>query len=131
MVERKLLPQRQLTQFLRELAMEVETIDPESGALVTKGEALAALLWKKALGYVDVDLRTGETSQFKPEAWAIQMIWERVEGKAPPAIVDEKGGMTAAEKVSELARLRISAEAEIAAAVQDTADETDDDSGND
>jgi hypothetical protein len=124
-MERKLLPTRQLTKHLRELAMEVETIHPDTGALINRAEALADLLWKKALGFTEVDSRTGETTKYKPEAWAIQMIWERLEGKAPPAIVDEQGGMTAAEKVSELARLRISAEADASDSIPESEEDVD------
>jgi len=109
---------RQLTQHLREMAAEALTIDDE-GSLVTRGEALAALLWKKALGYESVDSETSEVTYHKPEAWAIQLIWERMEGKAPVAIPDDKGIMKIAERVSELAKNRINSFAEVAIAIPD------------
>lgn len=104
---------RQLTQHLRELAVETETMTDE-GELITRSEALAQLLWKKALGYketVVVKDKSDEIICHKPEAWAIQMIYERMEGKAPIAIIDEKQQITAAEKISDLARTKLNQQA--------------------
>lgn len=109
---------RQLTLHLREMAAEALTINDEGG-LVTRGEALATLLWKKALGYESVNSETSEVTYHKPEAWAIQLIWERMEGKAPVAIPDDKGVLKIADKVSDLARNRLNSFAESAVAIPD------------
>lgn len=111
---------RQLTDHLRELAAEAETIvasGEDEGRVVTKGEALARLLWRKALGYSETDPKTAETKVHQPEAWAMQLIWDRMEGRAPQAITDEKAGLTAADKVHDLAKLRLNSAAQTAAAV--------------
>lgn len=109
---------RQLTQFLRAIAADASTIDDE-GNLITKGEALARLLFKKALGYhesEDPDDPSKKTYH-KPEAWAMQMIWERLEGKAPMAMMDEKSGLSAEDRVSELATARLNSYAEAVVSV--------------
>jgi len=107
---------RQLTQHLRELAVESETMT-DAGVIITKSEALAQLLWKKALGWKETNKETGEVITYKPEAWAIQMIYERMEGKAPIALIDEKQQLTAAEKISDLARTKLNKQARTIVAV--------------
>lgn len=108
---------RQLTQYLRTLAADVETIDGE-GNLITKGEALARLLFKKALGYETEDPDDpGKKVYHKPEAWAMQMIWERLEGKAPIAMTDEKSGLSVENRVDELAVQRLNSYAETSVSV--------------
>ncbi len=106
----------QLTKHLSALAAEIETSDAD-GNLITRAEMLAMVVWKKALGWTDPAKTQGDvviTKEVihKPESWAIQLIYERIEGKAPQAISDEKGRLTAAEKVGELVRAKLNAEAE-------------------
>lgn len=107
---------KELTRHLRDLAAEAETL-ADSGDVVTKAEALARLLWRKALGYKEtIRNREGtlvETDHL-PESWAIQLIYERIEGKAVPTTTEDAGKVTAAEKVSELSRNRINALAGVA-----------------
>ena len=43
----------------------------------------------------------------KAERWAIEMVWERIEGRTPQALVDDKKGLTVADKVNELAVDRV------------------------
>ena len=76
---------RKLTEHLRELAAEAESINDEGG-VITKGEALARMLWAKALGYEETDPKTGVIEAHKPAAWAIQLLWDRMEGRTPQAI---------------------------------------------
>jgi len=101
---------KQLTLHLRQIAAESETM-LDDGRVITKGEALAILLWRKALGFVDRDPKTGEEVVHKPESWAINLIFDRVEGKVPLSVPDERQGLTASERVSDLAKLRINAHA--------------------
>lgn len=105
---------KELTKFLRQLAMEAES-SADDGTPQTKAEMLSRLLWKKALGYTAMELR-GEAANrvmaevyHPPESWAIQMIYERLEGKVANAAADEAGKLSAADRVSELARNRINA----------------------
>jgi hypothetical protein len=100
---------KELTRHLRDLAAEAEGL-AENGDVLTKAQALARLLWRKALGYEDMQPnREGVLVKtiHMPESWAIQLIYERIEGKAGPTTVEEAGKITATERVSELARNRI------------------------
>lgn len=110
-----------LTQNLRRLRDEAHTID-DGGDPLTKGEALAVLLWHKALGYkekvVHEDSRGNMARKdvtHKPEAWAIQLIYERLEGKTPLQIIDEGGKLRVEDRVDELAKARVNELAEIIA----------------
>jgi len=96
---------KELTKYLRTLAMEAESI-ADDGTPITRAEALARALWTKALGGKKRN-RDGTESELLPEAWAIQLIYERLEGKVANAATDESGKITTAEKVSELSRNRI------------------------
>lgn len=110
---------RRLTQHLRELAAEIDTID-EGGELLTKGQVLAKLVFDKALGYEEKrkdDEGKEETIYHKPEAWAITLIWERMEGRAPQAVPDDKKTLTATVKINELAKQRINSLSDAALAI--------------
>lgn len=105
---------KQLTKYLRELSSEAHTIDDE-GTMITKGEALARLIWAKALGGMIpiLDDEGRSVMRFeKPATWAIELVYDRIEGKTPQTIEDHTGGMTAADRVSELAKTRLNNEAE-------------------
>lgn len=99
---------KQLTGHLRQLAAEAHDWSEQDG-VITKGEALAALLWKKALGYSEeVDTPEGKkTVRIEPQAWAIQLVYDRMEGKTPVAVEESETKVTAAEKVRELAKARL------------------------
>ena len=101
---------RDLTNHLRELAAEAHDWSEEDGA-ITKGEAMARLLWRKALGYTEttVDDEGNEKEVYhKPEAWAIQLVYERIEGKTPQAMEEDRGDKPKAkDHVRELAQSRL------------------------
>ena len=100
---------REITNHLKRLAVEVETITPD-GDPVTRAEALALLLWKKALGHTETKQNEkGELEEVKhpSEAWAITVVMERLEGKVPAVTLEEAAQHSAATKVSELAKSRI------------------------
>lgn len=104
---------RQLTNHLRELAAEVhdwEMEDDGEGRVITKGEALARLLWQRALGYDEVKVDDeGREKRIKhdPAQWAIQLIYERMEGRSPQAIAEDENRRRAKDKVSDLAKARV------------------------
>ena len=111
-----------MTKFLRALAEEVETSlrDESSGEfrLITRAEMLALVLWKKALGWIEPNkIKDGPEIVHKPESWAIQLIYERLEGRAPQAVPDAKGHLTAADKIDELAKSKLNRTAEAVAAI--------------
>lgn len=100
---------KELTNHLRQLAAEAHDWSEKDG-LITKGEALARLLWAKALGWEEVqidDEGNERTVKHPPEAWAIQLVYDRMEGKTPQAVTEDEARMTAADQVRELARARL------------------------
>lgn len=102
---------KELTRHLRDLAAEAATAR-DNGDVVSNAQALAELIWKKALGYTDMQKnRDGELIEtyHTPESWAIQLLYERIEGKAGPTTTEEAGKISAADKVGELSRNRINA----------------------
>jgi len=110
---------RQLTKHLRELAAEAHDWSEEDG-VITKGEALAKLLWKKALGYKEktVDDEGNEKEVYHPPAsWAIQLVYDRMEGKTPQAITEDDTRISAADRVRDLAKARLNSLASKAATV--------------
>lgn len=101
---------RQLTEHVRQLAAEAHDWSMEDG-VITKGEALARLLWRKALGYTETttDEEGNEKEVWhKPEAWAIQLLYDRMEGKTPAAAPEEDDRKTkVADQVRQLAVARL------------------------
>lgn len=120
---------RSVTKYLRELADEAETIT-DSGVTLTKAEVLARLLWKFALGWKETtyDPKTRRpigVTDHSPAKWAIDIVYNRLEGQVPHQVVDESRILTAAEKVSELATERLNNAAEVAVTVSSDSDTVD------
>lgn len=106
---RKRFHSREMTNHLLRLAAEAYDVTEADGA-ISRGQALAMLLWDKALGHIketvsDEGKRTSVTHA--PENWAIQLIYDRMEGKAPQAVPDDAARVTATDKVRELAKNRL------------------------
>ena len=105
-----------LSAELRKLAAEVHTID-NNGDQVTREEALAAMIWKQALGWIE-EVRDDDGTLRKvthpPVAWCQQFLFERIEGKAQVSTEQTGAKVTAREKVGELARDRLNALAKAA-----------------
>jgi len=110
-----------LSKFIKEIASE-ECDDPvikargEEAVMVTKAEAIARYIFKLALGYeesVDVLDKDGKKIGIKPvthkpDKWAINVIWDRLEGRAGAA--DLKSGSDKAklaDKVSAQGKKRL------------------------
>lgn len=91
---------------------KTETID-DDGNLLTKAETLARLLVKKALGYTTT-LDDGTVLTTPPERWAIELIYERMEGRTPAAEPEKPMAKTVAEKVNDMAKLSINSMARAA-----------------
>jgi hypothetical protein len=107
------LSNKALTAELRKLAViiNVEHFD-DDGSPLTNEQALARLIWKMALGYTETVIDDNGTRQkvtHKPVAWAMQYLFERIEGKAQVAQPENESGMKAADKVRDLAKQRINA----------------------
>jgi hypothetical protein len=71
-----------LRQILQEETELVET--PDGERLSTKYEALVRLMVKMALGYKEVDIKTGKEVKHLPDRGMIQQVWDRAEGRAVP-----------------------------------------------
>lgn len=103
-----------VTRHVRELGEQADVLVEELGEVVTRNQALAILLWKVALGFdeqiPDPD-NPGKTIlvKHKPEKWAIEMLYDRQEGKTPQALDDGGGKMTALERVDEILVHRVNA----------------------
>ena len=89
-----------LTKHLRALAAEASEQIADDGSVLTRAEALALLIWGRALGWVEKGDK-GEQVNHKPEPWAISLIYERLEGRCPTAMDTGNKG-TVADKVSEM-----------------------------
>lgn len=101
-----------LSTFIRQIAEEeTEFVKGADGddRMVTKAEALARLMWKKALGYVETKTVGGEETHtiYHPDKQMIGMLYDRIEGRAPITVGDSDGKMTTAERVSEQGLKRI------------------------
>lgn len=108
---------RALTKHLQLLGQQIHTID-DDGNPITREEALARLLWNMALGYEEKtrdDEGNLKTVYHTPVAWAIQLVYDRREGKVPVAIGEDETRIKAADRVRELAKDRLNALAMAAA----------------
>lgn len=105
-----------LSKFIRQIAEEeTELIKGEDGEdrMATKAEALAHIVWQKALGYKEVKM-PGDGGppveiEHASDQKMIQLLWDRMEGRAPTAGEDTSQRPTTAQKVSEQGKNRIGA----------------------
>ena len=74
-----------LSTHLRKIAQEkTEFIDgPDGDQMGSKAEALARLMWKMALGYEETT-DDGKITIHFPDRGMVQLIWDRMEGRAAP-----------------------------------------------
>ncbi len=114
---KKVVAGKLLSKFIKEIASEI-CDDPilkakgEEAVMVTKAEAIARYIWKTALGYTEEveiykdGVKTGIRPEYhRPDKWAINMIWDRMEGRVGQA--DAKAGSdkaSLADRVSALGK---------------------------
>ena len=103
-----------LTSFIRDIAEEetefIKNSDSVEDKMATKAEALARLIWKRALGFEEIkEDKNGVpiTLVHAPDKGCIAVIFDRMEGKAPAALDEGAEKLTAAERVSEQGKKRI------------------------
>jgi hypothetical protein len=99
-----------LSQFIRSIALEktaLVTIDGED-QIVSKAEALARLVWKKALGYTEQKVIKGELTDinYPPDRIYVGLLWDRMEGRAPLMNPDKKDRRSIVDRVSEQGKKR-------------------------
>jgi len=102
---------RLLTEYIRKIAGEQTELvkDPETGdRMATKAEALARLIWKKALGYKDQVLIAGipTEKEFYPDKDMISLLYDRLEGKVGIGEDIEKGQQLP-KRISELTKQKL------------------------
>lgn len=99
-----------LSQFIRSIALEKTELVKVDGEdqMATKAEALARLVWKKALGYIEqrVD-KDGLIDVYHPsDKTMIGLLWDRMEGRAPLMNPEKGNKRSIADKVSEQGKKR-------------------------
>ncbi len=108
-----------LSNYIRQIAEEETEMvtDPKSNEdrMATKAEALARLIWKKALGWTELQVVKGETIDIRhhPDKYLMGLLFDRMEGRAPLTVGDSDGKMTTAERVTEQGVKRIESAGEL------------------
>lgn len=103
-----------LTQYLRQISEEMTEVikDPKTGEdrMATKAEALARKIWRDALGYAEIKVKDNQAVEFivAPSRAAQSIVFDRIEGRAPLSVAEGADKLTAAKKVSEEGKKRIS-----------------------
>jgi len=102
----------EITRLIRERGNEFHTVDDEGNPL-TRLQALALLIWQKALGYTEIDGKTGTEIVHSPDRGFITTIYDRLDGKMAPAIANNgKKKATVADRVEEQSKRRLNQMAE-------------------
>lgn len=100
-----------LTTHLHVLAGEVHDVD-RGGDAITRAQALAKLLWDKALGCKKTEMNDeGREIEvvYRPEAWAIQLLYDRLEGRVGTASEEDVDRPQVLDKLRKAARERVNA----------------------
>lgn len=105
-----------LSKFIRQIAEEeTEFVKDGDGEdrMASKAEALAHIVWQRALGYKETKMPGDNGPPIEvvhaPDQKMIQLLWDRMEGRAPTAGEDVSQRPTIAQKVSEQGTKRIGA----------------------
>lgn len=101
----KIIP-RIFSAFIRDELDKMESVD-DDGNILSKAEVLARILVNKALGYTEI--RGGVEIPHPPERWAIELLYERMEGRTAAAEPEKPLEKTVAERVGKMAALSINA----------------------
>ena len=101
-----------LSSFIRTIAEEkTESIsDPDAGGkIVTKAEALARLIWKRALGWTEFRVEGDGAKDIvhPPDKYLMALLFDRMEGRAPAAVDEGDEKLSVSERVSEQGKKRI------------------------
>ena len=97
----------EITRLIRERGNEFHTVDDDGNPL-TRLQALALLIWQKALGWKEVDPKTGTEIIHSPDRGFITMIYDRLDGRVAPAVADAgKKKATLSDKVAEQSKKRL------------------------
>lgn len=98
---------RLLSQFIKQIAQEkIYHEDEGQELLMTKAEALCRIIWRDAIGWTEIT-EDGKHIAHKPDKNMIQLIYERMEGKAGTADEYKRKDTSISDKVSAVAKSRI------------------------
>ena len=101
-----------LNALLRKLGFEEYTVS-DDGTPITRFEQLAKIIWDRALGYTETDIKNNVEIIHKPEKHFIDLIYDRMEGKVPTASSgDKENKAKLTDKVSDQLKSRLNAIAE-------------------
>ena len=96
-----------LSGFIRDIMEEVTEFgenDDGSLRMITKAEALARNICKRALGYTET-IKDAEGKDVEivhpPDKTNVSIVFDRMEGRVPQSLTEGEEKMTAAEKVTE------------------------------
>ena len=110
-MSKKAVSKRMLTEFLEKLGQEAITVNDE-GTIITRAVRLAEIVWEHALGFETENMKTNTITAVKPQVWAINLLYDRLEGKTASASEPGKSKITAANKMSALTRAKLNRLAE-------------------
>lgn len=102
-----------LSAYLRQIGEEITEMitDPVTGGdrMATKVEALSRQIWRDALGYTEQIVEKGQLKDIyhNPSNIARAIIFDRMEGRAPLAIGESDEKLTAADRITEQGKKRI------------------------
>lgn len=110
-----------LSKWLRQIAEEKTEFakgEDSNGEdrMVTKAEAIARLIWKKALGYSEIAVNSKGvevTENHPPDRTMINLLLDRIEGRAPMSTDMGKKKRSIADRVGEQGKERIKKAGEI------------------
>ena len=94
-----------LSQALRALASEAHDIDGSDTK--SRAQCLAEFVWNSALGYktkvIDKDGNLVD-KEIGPQTWAINLVFDRIEGKVPISEDSVLEGTSVASRVEEISK---------------------------
>lgn len=98
-----------LNNLIRKLGMEQVSVDND-GNPITRFNQLANLIWERALGYKEADIKKNVEIKHNPDKAFIRMIYDRMEGRIPTVQPDkDTKKVELADKISNQTKSRINA----------------------
>lgn len=100
---------RLVSKYLTEMATEADATIKEANGdmrMCTRAEKLAHIIWKNALGYIELDVKTGLDIIHAPSRPYLRILLERMEGKVQD-VSATRSKKTIAERISEKTKSKI------------------------
>ncbi len=102
-----------ISKYLEEIAKEEDAFinDDDGGRMGTKAEALSRLIWKYALGYTEVDPKTGVKIIHPPSLSHLKILLDRIEGRVTDVNV-AKAKKSIADRIKDTTKSKLNKMAE-------------------